>query len=74
MEAAYTALRAGLAAVAEGDASLWQNEPATHFCLLYRRHIALEDAELIPAASRLLSAAEQEQLGRSMADRRKTPS
>ncbi len=72
MEAAYAAFRPGLAAVAEGHVELWQDEPATHFCQLYRRHIALEDAELIPAASGLLSASEQEQLGRSMADRRKT--
>ncbi len=74
MEAAYAVFRPGLVAVAEGDAVLWQQGPATHFCLLYRRHIALEDAELIPVASALISAAEQEQLGRSMADRRKTTS
>lgn len=72
MEDAYAALRPGLAAVAEGDVSRWQDQPAMHFCQLYRQHIALEDGELFPAASRLLGPAEQEQLGRSMAQRRKT--
>jgi hemerythrin-like domain-containing protein len=71
MEAAYAALRPGLAAVAEGNAKQWQDAAAARFCLLYRRHIVLEDAELIPAASRVLSAADQKQLGRSMAERRK---
>ena len=40
---------------------------------LYRRHIAVEDRELFPAAQRLLSASELEAVGREMAARRDVP-
>jgi hemerythrin-like domain-containing protein len=37
---------------------------------LYDSHIAIEDAELFPAAGRVLTAAELGEIGREMADRR----
>jgi hemerythrin-like domain-containing protein len=37
---------------------------------IYRRHIALEDAELFPLAARVLDRDEIEALGREMAQRR----
>ena len=40
---------------------------------LYRRHIKVEDEEVFPAASRVLSAADLEAVGREMAGRRKVP-
>jgi hemerythrin-like domain-containing protein len=40
---------------------------------LYREHIALEDRELVPAAGRLMSAADMEAVGREMAARRGVP-
>jgi hemerythrin-like domain-containing protein len=39
----------------------------------YARHIAVEDRELFPAASRVLTPAELEAIGREMADRRNVP-
>lgn len=40
---------------------------------LYQRHIAVEDQELFPAAGRVLSPAELEEVGREMAHRRNVP-
>lgn len=40
---------------------------------LYRKHIAIEDADVFPAAGRLLSAATLEDVGREMAQRRGQP-
>ena len=45
-------------------------ERLTKLTALYRRHIAVEDQELFPAAARLLGAAELRQIGREMASRR----
>jgi hemerythrin-like domain-containing protein len=41
---------------------------------LYEAHIAVEDREVFPAAARVLSPIEIEQIGREMAARRSTPS
>lgn len=40
---------------------------------LYHRHIALEDDELLPAAARILTAAELDAIGHEMAARRRVP-
>ncbi len=39
----------------------------------YARHIGIEDKELFPAAGRVLTAGDLEQVGREMADRRGVP-
>lgn len=70
MEAGYAALRPCLAALAEGRSGGWTSQAAERFCQLYRQHMALETAHLIPAARILLTAEEQKCLGNAMARRR----
>lgn len=45
----------------------------TAFCDAYRRHIALEDAVILPMARSSLNALQLSEMGRRMAERRKAP-
>ena len=69
MEAAWQRLRPLLLAVAAGQAAEL-DEAAQQFIAVYDRHIELENGKLLPLAARLLSAAQLETIGRSMAARR----
>lgn len=81
LEQAWRALRPGLAALADeadgadaGDGAVAQArldpEAAEGFLSACREHLALEDAELMPLAHRLLSDAQLAQISESMRARR----
>lgn len=70
MELGYASLRPMLQAVISGNAGEWNAQVARQFCALYRTHIAHENANLLPAAARLLDASEQAALGAAMTARR----
>lgn len=73
LEARWTALRAVLAQVAAGQAALLAPDDVSGFTGLYARHIAREEAELLPMAQRLLSDAELDRIGLAMRARRAVP-
>jgi len=72
LEAAWQRLRRGLQPLAAGDASAWHTGDAADFIDCHERHIAREDAELLPMAQRLLGDAELDRIGRAMRARRDT--
>ena len=63
-------LRQALAAVAEAQAIELPLEPVQAFVDAYRRHIELEEGELLPLAARLLSQADIGRIGAAMRQRR----
>ncbi len=63
-------LRQALAAVAEAQAIELPLEPVQAFVAAYRRHIELEEGELLPLAARLLSQADIGRIGAAMRQRR----
>jgi hemerythrin-like domain-containing protein len=69
LEGRWRALRRLLEDVADGQARLPDDE-VTGFIGLYERHIAREEAELLPMARRLLSDAELDRIGLAMRTRR----
>jgi hemerythrin-like domain-containing protein len=70
LDALWSAIRARLVAVIEGRESGLTPEQALDFRLAYDRHIALEEAELLPLARRVLGAGVIARLGGAMARRR----
>ena len=70
LDAAWREMRTRLAWVAEDDSPELDAAAAAAFAAAYERHIALEEAELLPLARRVLPAAALEALGRRMARRR----
>jgi hypothetical protein len=59
-----------LAALAAGRCAPLPSEAVAGFTDLYARHIAHEEAELLPMAGRLLGDAELERIGDAMRRRR----
>lgn len=59
-----------LQGISAGEALPLSAESVESFARLYEQHIAMETAELLPLARRLLSPAVAEQIGRRMAARR----
>ncbi|MDP2806377.1 MAG: hemerythrin domain-containing protein [Gallionellaceae bacterium] len=70
MEAAWQTLRPFLNEVIEGKVIAFNNLAADHFIAVYDRHIAVENAQLLPLAKQLLTAEQLAQLGHNMAARR----
>ena len=73
LEARWTALRTVLAQVADGQAAPLAQDDVSGFTSLYARHIAREEAELLPMAQRLLSDGELDRIGLAMRLRRAVP-
>lgn len=70
LEAHWQALRPKLARIAAGQAQPLLTGDVDPLRALYERHIAREEAELLPMAARLLSAGALESVGRAMRERR----
>lgn len=70
MEQAWQALRQELLKLAEGQAVDPMALPVEGFVSLYRQHMPLEDEQLLPYASKVLSPAQLESLGDAMGKRR----
>ncbi len=70
MDTAWERLRRYLTGLAEGKSAALDAEATEHFIGVYDRHIALENSQLLPLAKQLLTAAQLETLGKSMATRR----
>lgn len=70
LEQRWCALRTRLEQVARADAATLPDDEVQGFMALYERHIAREEAELLPMAARLLSDAELDCIGRAMRARR----
>jgi hemerythrin-like domain-containing protein len=70
MALSYAALRPMLQAVATGKAGMWQEQIASRFSALYRNHIVRENAELLPAAGKLLDGTDRSSLAATMIARR----
>lgn len=66
----WQAVRRGLAGVVAGDATAFDPAQAQALVDAYGRHIAREDAELLPMAARLLDDAALQRVGRAMRERR----
>ncbi len=70
LESRWRALRRVLEAVAGGTAAALPVDDVQAFVDLYERHIAREDAELLPMAARLLDDAALDRIGLAMRERR----
>jgi len=70
LEQRWAALRERLSQVTHGAASALAAADVSGFVQLYERHIAREEAELLPMAARLLSDAELDRIGLAMRSRR----
>jgi len=70
LEQRWRALRTRLEQVARADAATLPDDEVHGFIALYERHIAREEAELLPLAARLLSDAELDRVGLAMRARR----
>ena len=70
LERRWRALRRQLEQVAGGDTATLPDDEVHDFIALYERHIAREEAELLPMAGRLLCDAELDRIGQSMRGRR----
>jgi hemerythrin-like domain-containing protein len=70
LEARWHALRRQLQRVAEGLPATIEAPEAQGFAEAYDRHIAREEAELLPLATRLLDIDELDRIGRAMRLRR----
>ena len=70
MRAAWANLRTTLSRVAAGESVLLDGGEVERFRTLYRRHIDLEERELLPLAERLLDADALAATGEAMARRR----
>ena len=70
MRVLWRSLRAELKPIADGTSADLVPELAEKFSARYRQHIALEEAELLPVAQRVLSTEELAALGAEMAQRR----
>lgn len=63
-------LRLALAAVAESQSAELSLEQVQEFAAAYRRHIELEEGELLPLAAKLLAPADIGRIGAAMRQRR----
>jgi hemerythrin-like domain-containing protein len=70
LERRWAGLHQRLSQVAEGDTVSLDDEDVAGFVQLYEKHIAREEAELLPMAARLLSDAELDRIGLAMRIRR----
>ena len=70
LERHWCAMRIGLDQVAAGNPLALAPDDVQAFVSLYERHIAREEAELLPMAGRLLSDAELDRIGLAMRERR----
>jgi hemerythrin-like domain-containing protein len=70
LEQRWRPLRAALEQVAAGAPARITGDDVAAFVGLYARHIAREEAELLPMAKRLLSDGELDRIGRAMRLRR----
>ena len=70
MRSLWRALREALAAIASGTSAGLDPAAVADFNAAYRDHIARENAELLPLASKLLAGSVQARIGESMACRR----
>ena len=70
LEARWQTLRAALAQVATGQTVQLAQDDVRSFAQLYVVHIAREESELLPMATRLLSDAELDRIGFAMRMRR----
>jgi hemerythrin-like domain-containing protein len=70
LERRWAQLRPQLASIADGQACLLDQDEIAAFAAAYRKHIAREEGELLPMASRLLDSAQLERIGRAMRLRR----
>ena len=70
MRSLWQTLRAPLARIAEGTSGQLDPALVDEFGLLYRDHIALEEAELFPRAERALAQPALDEIGSAMARRR----
>jgi hemerythrin-like domain-containing protein len=70
LEAAWRGLRPSLEKIAAGDRATLDAQAAGAFARLYEAHLAVEEAELLPMAARLLDGAQLEEIGRAMRHRR----
>ena len=70
LEGLWPSMRGALAQVAAGHATQLDDHAVEAWISVYERHIAREEAELLPMAARLLSDAALDQVGRAMRERR----
>lgn len=70
MLSAWQAVQMQLQALLREEMVLLSNEGVVNFVSRYRAHVALENAELLPLAGRVLSQEQQIKIGRAMAARR----
>jgi len=70
IETQWRCLRSKLARIAAGEAQTLLTSDVQPLVALYERHIAREEAELLPMAARLLSDSALEAVGRAMRERR----
>lgn len=70
LEQRWRALRTRLEQVVRAEAANLPDDEVHGFIALYERHIAREEAELLPLAARLLSDAELDRVGLAMRARR----
>lgn len=70
LEQRWQSLRGLLTQVVAGDPAVLAADAVDAFIGLYQRHIAREEAELLPMAQRLLSNEELDRIGRAMRERR----
>ena len=70
MEQAWEQLRESLELIAHGERVLLPQLEVDRLCKLYRTHIALEEANLIPLAAMILGKSRLATIGRAMAARR----
>jgi hemerythrin-like domain-containing protein len=66
----WRALRPALERAGSGDAAAPSADDVDAFVALYQRHIAREEAELLPMAQRLLADDELQRIGSAMRERR----
>ena len=72
METAWQLLRLQLADIADGDAMTLEQTAVDSYSHLYRKHIRRENADILPLATSLLTAADVLQLSRAMTARRQS--
>lgn len=70
MEAGWRSLRRALERIAAGQSTDLSASEVAQFIDLHKRHLKVEDDDLLPMAARLLSDGELDQIGRAMRERR----
>jgi len=73
MRKAWTRMRETLSRIAAGESASLDADEVGRFTSLYRRHIELEEDQLLPAAERLLDTSALADTGDAMAKRRGAP-